>query len=65
MTAPARQQADEPTPHPRRLAGLLEHLVPILDELARDLVAMNESTAIELDTWPAAAEFVDAWLQHR
>lgn len=46
---------------PRARAGLIEVLVPTLDQLCDDLIDMNASTAVELDTWPAAGAFVRAW----
>lgn len=45
-------------------AGLVEYLVPILDELCADLIGMDASTAVELDSWPAANAFVAAWRPH-
>jgi hypothetical protein len=42
-------------------AGLIEMLIPTLDELCADLIGMDASTAIELDSWPAANTFVAAW----
>lgn len=45
-------------------AGLIEVLIPILDELCTDLVEMDASTAIELTSWQAAQAFVLAWQPH-
>lgn len=45
-------------------AGLIEVLLPVLDELCRDLIEMDHITAIVLETWPAADEFVALWRDH-
>lgn len=45
----------------RSRAGLIEVLVPTLDELVIDLLHMHSSTAIDLECWTAAAALVEAW----
>lgn len=42
-------------------AGRIEALVEVLDLLWIDLVNMDKSTAISLESWPAAQEFVEQW----